>query len=131
MAPPRLRSHLSLRRIGRSVQRSGGPRYFVNEIGIPFGCSGPRWRLARGQPEVAPRSAARNKPYLVRTVSTSPPARILRRDQAMTTAPGVPARARERPVAHIRIAVPVEVLSLSFTVACFIGNSLVHSISSG
>ena len=27
-APPRLRSHLSLRRIGRSVQRRGGPRYF-------------------------------------------------------------------------------------------------------
>ena len=57
-------------------------------------------------------------------------ARILRRGQAMTTAPGVPARARERPVAHRRIAVLVGVLFMSFTVAFFIGNSLIHSMSS-
>jgi hypothetical protein len=49
----------------------------------------------------------------------------------MPTAPDIPARARERPVAHRRIAVLVGVLFLSFTVTFFIGNSLVHSISSG
>lgn len=48
----------------------------------------------------------------------------------MTTAPGVLARARERPVAHRTIAVLVAVLFMSFTVAFFIGNSLIHSISS-
>ncbi len=63
------------------------------------------------------------------TVSTSPAARLLRRDPAMTTAAGVAARAGERPVAHRRIAVLVGVLFLSFTVAFFIGNSLIHSIS--
>jgi len=49
----------------------------------------------------------------------------------MTTAAGIAARARERPVAHRRIAVLVGVLFLSFAVAFFIGNSLIHSISSG
>jgi hypothetical protein len=104
----------------------------VNEIGIPPCCSGPRWRLARSQSEVAHGSAALGKPYLTwyGTVSTSPAARLLRGDQDMTTAPAVSARAREGPVAYGRIAVLVGVLFLSFTVALFIGNSLIYSISS-
>jgi hypothetical protein len=48
----------------------------------------------------------------------------------MTTAPAVSARAREGLVAYGRIAVLVGVLLLSFTVALFIGNSLIYSISS-
>jgi hypothetical protein len=48
----------------------------------------------------------------------------------MTTAPAVSARAREGPVAYGRIAVLAGVLFLSFTVALFIGNSLIYSISS-
>ena len=58
-APPRPRSSSSLRRIGRTVLTEGGVLVYlrVNEDTDSPGCSGPQWRLAHSQPEVADGSA--------------------------------------------------------------------------